>query len=174
MKYSAAFLSGVLLAGSAYANSAETQCTSPATLYLVKEVIRTQLLPSVYSTKVPENVFRTGTRIADIETTRYESELQLAECAGVFTVDASAGMDADTAKTIEVTYAQAPDLVLILNDLLSRPPVDRVYDFKFSYSSQIKNGQNNVKVGLSNFKLLVTGGLLVAKANTLKVGAVNR
>lgn len=168
MKYSVAFLSSVLLAGSAYANRAETQCASPATVYLVKEVIRTQLLPPGYSAKVSENVFRTGTRIADIEPTKYESELQLAECAGVFTVDASAGMDADTAKTIDATYAQAPDLVLTLNNLLSRPAVDRVYDFKIIYSSQIKNGQNHVKVNLSNFKLLVTGGLLVAKSDALR------
>ncbi len=156
----------VLLAAPAFANRADDQCSSPVTINTVKEVIREQMLPGGTVQRIPEPVFMTGTSVKGITPTRYDTELKIAECTGIFTVDASAGIHSDAGRAIEVKYARAPDLVLMLSLLLSQPPKGRVYDYQIAYSSQLKGGQNYVKVGgINDFKTLATAGFLMAKAD---------
>ncbi|MDR7295463.1 uncharacterized protein YecT (DUF1311 family) [Pelomonas aquatica] len=133
-----------------------------------------QLMPLGFAGRIPVTVFSAGTRVASIEPIRYDTELVVAECKGQFTVDASSTIDIDTARTIEVGYARQPDLVLMLSLLLSQPPKGRVYDFEIVYSSQLKGGQNYVRVaGLNEFKMLVTGGFLAGKAVAAEGGAAD-
>jgi len=156
------------------ANRAETQCSSPSTTNTVKEIVWQQLAPLGFASRLPQAVFLAGTRVVSVEPTRYDTELSIAECTGQFTVDASAKIDLNAARMIEVGYARQPDLVLMLGLLLSQPPKGRVYDFEIAYSSQLKGGQNYVRVaGLNEFKMLVTGGFLAGKAAAANGGGAD-